>query len=211
MIELQRCRDSDSVSEVEGVLSAAGVAYKLVSTAPNFDLSATGSGSDAQVIVRVPRAQYDEARAAMEKHCTGIELPEDHYLQNASRTEIVEILGQAPEWSPFDVAHARIIAAQKGIDLKEVEMERLAQIAQSHLGKPASGRLIFFGWVFSLFGGLIGLMIAWSLCGAKNSTDEGVFFVYDDKSREAGKKMLVLALLVIAASLYLQLSWRLTE
>lgn len=81
MIELQRCRDSDSVSEVEGVLSAAGVAYKLVSTAPNFDLSATGSESDAQVIVRVPRAQYDEARAAMEKHCAGIELPEDHYLQ----------------------------------------------------------------------------------------------------------------------------------
>jgi hypothetical protein len=74
--------------------------------------------------------------------------------------------------------------------LYKQSQERAEKLKQ---GKPASRTLLFFGWLFSVLGGLIGLGIAWSICFMKEKTPEGEFFTYDEKSRGIAKSMFVLA------------------
>lgn len=204
-VELLRCRDGTILDETRAMLDAAEVSYRVGSTATNFDLSSIGSGSNAEAIITVRRADYESARSALESEYLKVDLPEDHHLRTVTDAELAEILGKTSEWSPFDVAHARRIAKERGIseeDIQEQEEERMNKL---RTGKPAPEYLLITGWVFSVLGGLIGLGIAWSICFMKEKTPEGEFFSYDAESREKGKLMLAVASIVLAIALVIKL------
>jgi hypothetical protein len=206
-VELQRCRDPISLKQIAELLDAAGIAYQRSALPEMFDLGKIGAGArdDAVVVVSVPRNLYDAARAAMESAYLKTSLPENHYLLTSTDEELVEIVGQASEWSAFDVAHARRLIGERGIDTKKIEDKRAEHLRQLRLGRPASKKLIFFGWGFSVLGGLIGIGIAWSLCYMKEKTPDGEFPAYDEKSRAIGKRMLKVAVAVFGAAVFLRL------
>ena len=204
-VELQRCRDPESLTQITGILDAAGITYRRSALPAMFELSKIGAGEEAEVVVSVPRDLYGAARAAMESACPATRLPEDHYLLTSTDEELIEIVAQSSDWSAFDVAHARRLIGERGIDIKRIEGKRAEHLRQLRLGKPASKKLIFFGWFFSCLGGLIGLGIAWSLCYMKEKTPDGEFPTYDERSRAVGQKMLMVAIVVLAAELFLRL------
>ena len=74
-VELQRCRDPESLKQITGILDAAGIAYQRSSLPTMFEIGKIGAGDDAQVIVSVPRSLYPAARAAMESAYLEIDLP----------------------------------------------------------------------------------------------------------------------------------------
>ena len=171
-----------------------------------FDIGKIGAVDDAQVIVSVPRNLYEAARAVMESENLKIELPENHYLLTSTDEELVEIVAKASEWSAFDVAHARRLIGQRGIDFKKIEDKRAEHLGQLRQGRRASKTLIFFGWVFSVLGGVIGVTIAWFLAYMKGRTPDGDFFTYDEESRAVGRRMLKVAGAVIAIEVALRLA-----
>jgi GGDEF domain-containing protein len=168
---------------------------------------AAESAAKASASLRIEAA----ARAEMEKEHLKVVLPQNHYLLNSTDEELVEIVAHSSEWSGFDVAHARRLIGQRGIDLKKVEDKRAEHIHQLRRGKRASKRLIFCGWLFSFLGGLIGVGIAWSLVSMKEKTRYGEFFVYDEESRAVGGKMLKLAVAVVAVGVVLRLTFLLAR
>lgn len=202
-VELQRCRDPEGLAEITQILEATGIPYKNSTLPVLFDLGKIGAGEDAQVIVSVSREFYDSARAALEAAYLKLDLPPNHYLLTSTDEELVEMVGQASEWSPFDVAHARRLIGERGIDSKKIEDKRAEHLRRLRQGRPASQWLLFFGWLFSMLGGWIGLGIAWSLSYMKEKTPYGEFFIYDRQSRAIGKKMLGVGLAVIASALIL--------
>lgn len=206
LIEFSRCRDGDTVAEVKSVLDAAQIPYRVGTTATNFDISTIGSGSEPEVIISVRRADFSAARAAMEEEHLKVELPADYYLLKFTDEELAEVLGKPSEWSPFDVAHARKLAGERGVDPAAIERQSAERMSVLRQGKPASGTLLFFGWLFSVLGGVIGLGIAWSICSMKEKTHEGEFFTYDEQSRGIGKRMLLLACVMTGLALLLRLS-----
>jgi hypothetical protein len=147
-----------------------------------------GAGDEAQLVVSAPRNLDAAARAAIESTYLNSKLPENHYLLTSTDEELVEIVAQSSKWSAFDVAHARRLISERGIDLKKVEDKRAEHLRQLRQGQPASKKLIVVGWLFSILGGLVGIGIAWSLSYMKEKTPHGEFFTYDEKSREVGKK-----------------------
>lgn len=211
LIELSRYRDTESVSETKGLLEAANISCRVGSTATNFDITTIGSGSDPEVIISVRRDDYLAARSAMEEAIPTIDLPDDHYLLTSSDEELIEILGKPGEWSPLDVAHARRLAKDRGIDEVDIEKKKNERMERLQRGKSASNTLLFFGWLFSVLGvliglGLIGVGIAWSLCFMKEKTPEGEFFTFDARSREIGKSMFFVACVTTGIALFLWLS-----
>jgi hypothetical protein len=204
-VELQRCRDPESLTQIGQILDAAGIAYQRSSLPPMFDIGKIGAGDDTPVIVSVPRNLYAAARAAMESAFLKTSLPQDHYLLTSTDEELAEIVGQSSEWSAFDVAHARRLIGERGIDSKKVKNQRAQQICRLERGRPAPKLLILFGWVFSVLGGAIGFGIAWSLSYMKEKTPHGDFFTYDEESRAVGRKMLKVAGVVIAVAVVVQL------
>ncbi len=195
-IELTRCYDPESVVEVQGILQQEAIAFQLGSTDATFDSTHIGSGGDPVVIFSVAASDYSLAREALESYSLKTDLPPNHHLQEASGDEIVDILANSRDWSPFDVAHARRIAGERGIDLQLVRRGQEESRASVENGKAASKTLVFFGWLFSLGGGVIGIGIAWSICFMKEKTPEGDYFTYDKQSRDAAKPMLVLGIAV---------------
>jgi hypothetical protein len=158
------------------------------------------------VIVKVPRSLHAAARAALESASLSAELPANHYLLTSTDEELVEILAQSSEWSPFDVSHARRLIRERGIDLKKVEAKHAEFLERLRRGRPASKQLIYMGWVFSVLGGVIGFGIAWSLAYMKEKTPHGEFFSYDEASRAVGQRMLKLAVAVLLAAVVLRLA-----
>jgi hypothetical protein len=204
-VELQRGGDSERLERIARILDSAGIAYRISALPEIFDIGKIGAGEDAQTIISVSRKDYAAARDAMESEYLKMDLPENHYLLTSTDEELVEIITQSSEWSPFDVAHARRLIGQKGIDLSKVDDKRAEHLRELRRGRRASKKLIFFGWVFSLLGGLIGLGIGWSLAFMKEKTPDGEFFVYDDESRAIGRMMLKVAGAELAVAAALQL------
>ena len=201
LIELQSCRDIESLDDIKNLLKKAGIPCKVASTSGNFDMSAIGSDSNDHMIVSVRMENYNEARAVMEAESLKTELPEDYYLLTSSDDELIEIVGCSTEWSAFDVAHSKRLLQERDVDLTMIQGKKKLYLEELKRGKRASTKLLFFGWLFSFTGGLIGFGIAWSLCYMKNKTPEGEFFTYDSKSRKDGASMLFLSAVVIFAIL----------
>ncbi len=185
--------------------SGCGTSEFVAATPPAKEESeneAVGSELNASDSLRNDAA----ARAATEREHLKIDLPADHYLLSSTDAELVEIVAHSSEWSGFDVAHARRLISQRGIDLKQIEDKVAEHIHRLRQGKPASERLIVFGWVFSFLGGLIGVGIGWSLASMKEKTPYGEFFTYDEKSRAIGGRMLKVAGTVLAAAVVLRMA-----
>ncbi len=217
LIELNRCRDEESVEETTGPLEAAGIAYKVGSTATNFDISKIGTGDDPEVIISVRREDYDEARAALEREYAKYDLPDDHYLLSSSDEDLADILANPSDWNAFDVVHARRLAEERDIDSLLVREKKAERVEKLKLGKPASMRLLICGWVLSclpvtgLFGGIIwlgwviaGTGIALSLCLMKEKTPDGDFYTYNSEARKVGGMMLFFAILMTVLGVFLR-------
>ena len=206
IIELSRSRNGDTIQDIKEILNEAKIPCRVGSTATNFDITEIGMRRDPELIISVRRLDFSAAREAMEEEYLKIELPSDHYLLSSSDEEIAEILGQSTEWGPFDVAHARKLAEERGIDPIEIQKKKDERMDKLRQGKPVSRVLILLGWLFSVLGGIVGIGIAWSICYMKEKTPEGDFYTYDERSRELGKPMFKLACVVTALVLFLKFS-----
>lgn len=189
LIELQRCRDAEGVLELTRLLDEAGIPHRVGSDAPVTDISSIGTGNEAQAIVSVREEDHEAARNLMEHDSLQVELPSDHYLLTSTDDEIAEIVAQPGEWSAFDVAHARRLMKERGIDPHRIEIKRQERLQQLREGKQASPLLIGFGWLATIAGGWFGIIIAWSLCHSKEKTPDGDFHTYNVRSRAMGKEM----------------------
>ena len=74
--------------------------------------------------------------------------------------------------------------------------------------KPASKNLLIAGWIFSVLGGLIGVIISSHIAFAKIKTPNGYFsYKYDLESRRKGRTMLIVCVSVMILGLIIQLAF----
>ena len=203
LVELNRCRGEQGVADTIEPLKAAGIKYKVGSTAISFDISKIGTGDDPEVIISVRKEDYDAARAVLEEEYSKFELPEGHYLLSSSDEEIAEILADPSGWNAFDVVHARRLAEERDIEPEKILQKKAERIEALKEGKPAPLMLLIFGWIFSglgLFGGILGMGgigVALSLCLMREDTPDGKFPTYNNSARQQGAWMLCLTFLVM--------------
>ena len=206
--ELQKFRESSEAKEVANLLEQAGVNFTVSNTSRAFDVSQIGGlggdSSDEGILIAVRESDFESARSILEASYLSTPIPDDHYLITASNEDLAEILATPDEWSPFDVVHARSMMSKRGIDLELIEEKKQKRIEALKSGKPASNWLIWGGWAGALTGGLIGVGIAWSLTSMKEKTPEGEFYTYDDRSREIGKKMMSVSIVVLLLLVFLR-------
>lgn len=206
LIEFFRSQDPDALKHVISVLDDTSIAHQVITEEGGFDISAVGSGEDFEAFITIRTFDHSAARKALEADSLESELPTDHHLLSSSDDELIEVVTHASEWSAFDVAHAQRLLSERGVDLTKLEEERDQRIAHLKKGKPASKALILFGWVFTILGGLIGLLIAWSLSHTKDKTPDGEFHRYDEASRKTGEVMTKVAVLMLIVTIYIRRS-----
>ncbi len=215
---LQKCRTTEEAEELTTILKRNHLNFKISSSARAFDVSQLGSLSndpnDKQLLISVLDSDFEAARSILEENEQSIPLPPDHFLNNASDDDLIEILGNPESWSPFDVAHAKKMSHSRGIDSEKIQAKTNERIAAIEKGKAASKKLIYGGWITSILGALtgpiglislIGIGIALSLCCMKEKTPNGRFYTFDPQSRKGGKRMLTAYASILVIAWFLRL------
>jgi hypothetical protein len=190
--------DPEMAEELTRVLDEHGIPYRVERAKPPVDLAFTADQTHERVLFSIPPDLFVSADRAQES-MTPAEgnIDEDHYLNDFSDDELIEVLHKAREWHPADVTTARRLLASRGVDIEEA---KVAEQQAKHLEKQrqpirASFALIAVGFIFSLLGGLIGLGIGWSLVSMKERDATGkTYHRYDHRSRDLGRCMIFLGL-----------------
>ena len=214
VIEFQHCLDEETLAETVRVLKEAGIPYQISSGQPSFDVSSLGSSSQTanqRIIISIAPEDYPRARETVEAEALLVELPKNHHLHSASPDELQEILREADDWSPFDVAHARRILEEKGITLEDPEDLAKIRIEILKKGKRAPLTLFALSAILPILGiitsitllSIIGCGIALSVTFMKSKTLEGRYPTYDRRSRNLGLLFSILATGIALAGFYI--------
>lgn len=85
-------------------------------------------------------------------------------------------------------------------DTGNIEQSYFKEI--SEFKQPSDG-LKLWGWIFSFLGGLIGILIAYSIAYGKDKNTRQ--YIYDEKSRKMGESMLLVSAFVTAFVIFVRL------
>ncbi|MEO0414365.1 MAG: hypothetical protein AAF226_05380 [Verrucomicrobiota bacterium] len=164
------------------------------------------------MIITVHGEDFGTAREALESLYADLPLPDDHHLHSASDEDLIEILGNSADWSPFDVAKAKQMAADRQIDPEKVEQEQIESLARKQTGKPASPILLVATPILILVAVFTGHPLIWamaigiasSICFMREKSPQGNFYTFNAKSRKAGKLLFFAALGLLLFSIALR-------
>ncbi len=190
--ELVRTKSGDELAAVVETLTNAGVPHRVAGTRAGFDITEVGRGDfPADMLVMVPYTEVKAARAALEASFAESELPKDHFLHTSTDEELLEILAKPEDWDPYLVLHARRLADARGTKLTAKVETKVAQLTEEQTrGFPAQPWQLILGWAAVAFGGVLGIIIGYSLAYSKEKNLSGEYFTYDEATRETGSMML---------------------
>jgi|GEM_PF-1358078 len=216
--ELLRSTSREEVASTAVLLSASGVPHKVSSSRAGAEITEIGRGDvPKDYFITVKESEFQQARNVLESVYAKTKLPQGHFLHSATDEDLIEVLSSPSEWSAFDVAHARRLAMERGMEETVIQAGREVQLACPAHGRKAPQTLIIYGYVSALlgglntvgilgvFGGVSALLVGLSLLNSRERTPEGEFYRYDEDSRRAGKRILVILGLMFCAT-YLLLS-----
>lgn len=129
------------------------------------------------------------------------EIGKDYYLYSFTDDELMEVITNADEWSPFDFALARKILAGKGKDVSDEAMAAInkKRIEELKAPDPPQTGWIIIGYIVAFFGGVFGIFIGWHLMTYKKTLPNGErVFDYNENDRKQGKRIFYLSIIVLA-------------
>ncbi len=185
--ELLRTTSSEELKAASALLHKAGVKHRLAGTKAGFDIMEIGrDGGPSDKLILLAKEDRAKASKVMEESYAGTPLPEGHFLRDATDDEILEILAAPEEWSFFDLAQARKLARERQLSAVDLAEKKAVHVEALQEGKPAPKTLLRLGWILSLVGSGIGIILGVGLVISMEKTPNGLFHKYDKASRESG-------------------------
>lgn len=132
----------------------------------------------------------------------------DYFLFQFSDEELLDVLVKSDEWSETDVQLAAEILKKRGRKVEKGEIERLRteRMNQLRQADPLNSWWIVGGYLFSFFGGLIGLLIGYSIWQAKKTLPGGEkVFRYGEKDRKNAQIIFVISAITLSIGVLLRL------
>jgi hypothetical protein len=132
------------------------------------------------------------------------ELDADYYLLSFSEEELKDILRKPDEWSNQDFSIARALLAKKGITYTDDELAALRNERLRVLSRPEQvhKNLVMLGFVAAFLVAPIGLIMGAVIWQIKKTLPNGKReFVYDYSSRQMGKTIFIISLVILVIAL----------
>jgi hypothetical protein len=196
----------EQAEEIESLLKENNIETILADNIPPVDITFSGSTINNEYEIRINQFDFEKAESILEKNAEKLidEVDKDYYLFDFTNDELYEILLKSDEWSSFDYTLAQQILKKKGksIDkdlLLSLKNERLKQLA-----KPEENQKpwIIVGYLFSILGGFLGMIIGYFLWTAKKTLPNGEkVYSYLEKDRIQGKYIFYIGVIIFPISL----------
>jgi hypothetical protein len=179
------------------ILSNNNVEYCITDERASLDSTYGDKTFDLQYFVKIQAKDFSKVDLILQELSKNEirNVAADHYLFSFTDEELFEILIKPDEWNEFDCELAKKILKDRGkeVDAHTVQLMRSHRIKE--LAKPHEGSrtFIYAGYIFSLLGGFLGIIIGWHLATAKKTLPNGQqVYGFAKEDRKHGTRMFII-------------------
>ncbi len=200
----------EDAEELKAFLKENSVQVELEDAAPSVDLTFSGNTLGNEIQVCVKKSDYNKANQLLEERASKDlkNIPKDYHLFQFSIDELKEIVEHPDEWSNIDYLLSLEILKERGIEFNKTELENFKKqrISESRKLDKAHPFWIVFGFISSVFGGIVGIWMGHYYWRSTNKDLTGKkYFAYNQKVRNTGLTMFLLG--IVSLALWLFLPW----
>lgn len=196
--------------ELETLLNNNNIKTILTDNIAPVDITFSGSTLQNQYEVKIDSSDFEKAETILEKDVENVleQVDQDYYLLSFTNEELYEVLLNSDEWNVFDYKLAQKILTNRG---KTIDTEMLSSLKKERLkilAKPEENQKpwIIAGYIFSLLGGGIGIIIGYSLWTSKKTLPNGErVYSYNSDDRNSGKTIFIIGLIIFPLALIIKI------
>jgi hypothetical protein len=193
-ITFQKFSNKEDALILQESLEKDGVATVLEDTSASVDITFSGSGNENEFLLKVLQNEFEKANTVLEQQAESIidQYSRDHYLFQFTNEELREVIEKADEWSKEDYLLSIKILKERGETIDEEELKRLRERRVAEIRRPEKAKTVWvvIGYVSAVFGGIFGVFIGYAFWKSTKTDPTGKkVYVYEEKSRVAGKNM----------------------
>lgn len=209
-VVFRRFTDEEEANALHDILAAKGISSVIEDNSPPVDITFAGNAVTKVYEVLLLPDHFALAETVLEKDAKDSlnDVDQDHYLYDFTDNELFDLLAEADQWSTFDFLLAKKILSERGHIINELEMKALRDSRIQELAKPEEKQTtwIVLGYIFSIAGGLIGIIIGYSLAASKKTLPNGdSIYAYGDGVRNHGRNIFLIGLAAFLIGLFLKL------
>ncbi|WP_299436427.1 hypothetical protein [uncultured Maribacter sp.] len=199
----------EQATELKDLLNENGIESILADNVPPVDVTFSGSTLNNQVEIRIKQSDFKKAEEILEQNAEELidQIDKDYYLFEFTDEELYEVLLKSDEWNAFDYTLAQKILKQRGKSVDKELLNSLKNERLKDLAKPEGNQKpwIIGGYVFSILGGFLGLIIGYFLWTSKKTLPNGQkVYSYSENDRKHGKYIFYIGLIIAPTAMLLK-------
>jgi hypothetical protein len=201
----------EQAEPVLAILKEHNITYEFLKIGKTVDAVIAGETLNYDYELKIASSQFELVnQLLLEKIKINMDdVDPDYYLFSFSDAELVEILKKPDEWGRQDYIIARQLLQSRDVHYSDEELTNLKKERLQVLARPEKeGRAwIYAGYFFSAFGGFFGVIIGLALWQTTKVLPNGdKVYTYDQKTRNNGRLIVFISLIVFALSITLRLT-----
>lgn len=191
----------EQAKELQKLLNDNKIETILADNAPQVDSTLAGSTSHDKFEIRIKQSDFEKALSILEKDAENLinEVERDYYLFDFTNEELYDVILKSDEWNEFDYVLSQKILIERGEEINETLLKSLKKQRINDLAKPEEDQQpwIIAGYIFSVLGGFLGLIIGYFLWTQKKTLPDGQrIFSHKESDRKQGKYIFYIGLVV---------------
>lgn len=163
--------------EIKELLENNDIDVVIDDNVPPVDVTFSGSTLQHKIELRINEADFEKAEDILEQHSNAVldEIDKDYYLFSFTDEELYDVLLKSDEWSSLDYTLAQKLLKERGKSIDKELLISLKKQRLEELAKPDDNQQawIIAGYIFSILGGFLGLIIGYFLWTSKKTLPNG--------------------------------------
>lgn len=201
----------EQAEPVLAILKEHNVTYEFLKIGKVVDAMIAGETLNYNYELKIARNQFEYVnQLLLDKIQINLDnVDPEYYLFSFSDEELGEILRKPDEWGRQDYIIARQLLESRGINYSEEDLTYFKNKRLQILARPEKeGKgWLYAGYFFAAFGGFIGVLIGLALWQSTKVLPNGnKVYTYDQKTRNRGRRIMYISLIVFGFSIALRLT-----
>jgi hypothetical protein len=199
----------DHAHDIHDLLTSKGIKTVIGDNSSSLDNSFGGNHAQDELEIRIDVADFERAEAILAQHARDSlnDVPKDYYLFEFTDDELYDVLVKHDEWNEFDYLLAQKILEDRGKPVDEEHLDNLRQERIELLAQPDKDQQgwIIAGYIFSILGGFLGLIIGYFLWTSRKTLPNGVKVPsYSESNRKHGKYIFLIGIIILPISILMR-------
>ena len=197
-VVFRKFNDEEYANEIGSAFKDSKIDYIISETTTPAPLL-TNSEPIKEFTIKLRKGDFNKAENIIigisKKQIEGID--SDYHLFQFTDEELMEVIFKSDEWSPLDLVLAQKILKERGKEIDIIQTSKLKQERLVELSKPDKSETLWIvlGYIFSLFGGILAIIIEWLLLSQKKTLPNGVrVYANSPSDRKHGNRIFLLGI-----------------